>query len=543
MTTMSNQQNDEVNFRPDIASLNSYKTQGYKEWWALAEFVDNSISSFVTNKSALEQVEGPEFILDITVVLNERDGFISIVDNAAGISKTDMQRAFTSGVPPKNKSSLSQFGLGLKAAGIWFANHIEVTTTALGEPLQKRVVIDLDHINATGLESYKPDVIAFDSEAHGTIVKLTALSRDVPADKSTLETIREYLASIYRDFIRTGDVRISVNAIKRNGTEDLELLTFEPPTFLVAPRVPDLGSDSVDRPQDLVWRKEVNFKTSTGKQVSGWAGLRAKGSYQNTGFVLLWHRKVILGAGAAKDVKSGDSVYKPQMVYGAQNSAASLRLFGELDVSEFQTTNRKDNLTWSHSEETEFLQKLKSELDALPLDLIRQAYKYKVAEKTIEVVEEWKNNLKSVAQSSETVLVSVADSFEQIDVREPSVDTISDENELELVAEYAIKLKGDKLPISVTLGFVSIPGESTFIVQSRDDTNLVLINRESAFSKAFGDPRLNDLTSFTRLLVSLGLAEIYTRRVTGDRMVGTLRRMFNEILDSDSMTSIELPEK
>jgi len=75
-------------------------------------------------------------------------------------------------------------------------------------------------------------------------------------------------------------------------------------------------------------------------------------------------------------------------------------------------------------------------------------------------------------------------------------------------------------------------------VRTIGEMNLVLVNRESPFSKAFGDPRLNDLTGFTRLLVSLGLAEIYSRKVLGLRMTGILRRTFNQILDSDAMTDI-----
>jgi hypothetical protein len=532
-------EDESISFRPDIASLNSYKTQGYKEWWALAEFVDNSISSFITNKDALITQEGPEFVLDIELILDEPGGFIEIRDNAAGIQKTDFPRAFRTGTPPANKSSLSQFGLGMKAAGIWFANLVTVRSSALGEELMRTVSIDLDLINSTGQEDYFPKLTKVGLEVHGTVVKLSRLSRDVPVDRHTLQTIREYLSSIYRDFIRTGEVRIVVEARKSSGGTEITELNFEPPSFLVAPRVPE--ADQAPNAADVLehkWFKELDFTLESGKRVRGWAGLRDKGSYQNNGLILLWHRKVIKGAGTGKDIKAGDSVYKPSVVFGAQNSAVSLRLLGELDMSEFATTNRKDDLTWSNAEEIEFLTKLKRELDAKPIDLLRQAVKFKVAEKTVEVVEEWRKSLDEVAGHSEVVLDNFPDSDAELAVDENLIDEGFLDDEIDLVAEYEVRLQGEQLPIKVSLGFISDAELPTFIVRSAQDLNLVLINRESPFSKAFGDPRLNDLKGFTRILISLGIAEIYSRKILGLRMTGVLRRTFNQILDSDRMTDI-----
>ena len=535
----ASQLEETISLRPDIASLNSYKTQGYKEWWALAEFVDNSISSYTTNKEALRKMEGEEFVLDIELILDEKDGFIEIRDNAAGIRKEEVARAFSTGTPPKDKSSLSQFGLGMKAAGIWFANLITVRSSALGEDFLRTVRIDLDLINETGQENYTPQLARVPRDAHGTVVRLSRLSRDVPVDFYTLETIKDYLSSIYRDFLRAGEVRIFVEARKKKGDIEVSELSFEPPSFLMAERVSDGELDPNDSDTEMrLWYKELDFTLDSGRRVRGWAGLRDKGSYQNNGLILLWHRKVIKGAGTGKDIKAGDSVYKPSVVFGAQNSAISLRLLGELDMSEFETTNRKDDLTWSNAEEMEFLTKLRRELDTKPLDLLRQAFKFKVAEKSVEVVDEWRKSFDDVANPSEIVLADVSDANADLVVDEKLLDEEFLDNDVELVAEYEVQLKGDQLPIKVTLGFVSNPDIPTFVVRTIGEMNLVLVNRESPFSKAFGDPRLNDLTGFTRLLVSLGLAEIYSRKVLGLRMTGILRRTFNQILDSDAMTDI-----
>ena len=56
-----------LSLRPQVQILLTFRTQGYKEWWAIAEFVDNSISSYILNREEIEKVEGKDFKLKINI--------------------------------------------------------------------------------------------------------------------------------------------------------------------------------------------------------------------------------------------------------------------------------------------------------------------------------------------------------------------------------------------------------------------------------------------------------------------------------------------
>lgn len=527
-----------LNIRPSVQILNTFRTQGYKEWWAIAEFVDNSISSYVLNREKLLASEGAKYRLTITITLDAFAKRILIEDNAAGIFEKDMARAFEAGTPPPNKASLSQFGLGLKAAGIWFGNNIVVKTSALGEPYTKRIEIDLPEINRTNSEDVFPTRNPADPRTHGTIVILTNLARDVPSRKDSVDTIAEYLSSIYRIFLRKGEIEIRVVTIGSNKQISERKLTFENPNFLKAPRWDDLESSPVQ------WKKEIQFRMRNGKNVTGWAGLRDTGSYSNTGLVLTWNGKVIIGAGATRDVRGGNTAYKPYEIFKNANSAASLRLFGELDMSEFETTTRKDDLNWGASEEREFLESLHHYLEASPLPLVTMAYKYRAVESSQDVMEAWKAETANVGRAIVEVL---EDPSAMLQIDTPTVEVARRLQEIEKsseewVAEY-LYAPDESTSNTIRIGFVTRENDITFIVrQNPGEPSIreVLLNRASKFALSHIDPRLTNLGPIYRIFAALAIAEIHVRQVSGQPLVGELRREINAVLDSSAMTRIEV---
>ena len=74
------------------------------------------------------------------------DDFLSIEDNAFGISDSEHQRAFTAGNPPSDRSGLSEFGMGMKTAACWFANLWTVKSKALGEDFATEAKFDIEKI-------------------------------------------------------------------------------------------------------------------------------------------------------------------------------------------------------------------------------------------------------------------------------------------------------------------------------------------------------------------------------------------------------------
>src|SRR5580765_3780665 len=99
-----------VNIRPGVSILSVLRHLNYRPWYAIAEFVDNSLQSFLDHRSALEKVEGSGFTLKVKIEWDATDtGRVVIRDNAAGIEEKDYARAFRPAEIPLDRSGLSEF--------------------------------------------------------------------------------------------------------------------------------------------------------------------------------------------------------------------------------------------------------------------------------------------------------------------------------------------------------------------------------------------------------------------------------------------------
>ena len=68
-----------------------------------------------------------------------------------GISENEHSRAFTAGIPPSNNKGLSEFGVGMKSAAIWFAPKWKVKTQPYESNLEFEYIFDLSEIiNSNG---------------------------------------------------------------------------------------------------------------------------------------------------------------------------------------------------------------------------------------------------------------------------------------------------------------------------------------------------------------------------------------------------------
>src|SRR6202000_636145 len=77
---------DSISIRPGVKMLSVLRHLNYRPWFALAEFVDNSLQSFLEHRTALRKAEGKDFCLKVWIkVESEGGGRITIRDNAAGI--------------------------------------------------------------------------------------------------------------------------------------------------------------------------------------------------------------------------------------------------------------------------------------------------------------------------------------------------------------------------------------------------------------------------------------------------------------------------
>ena len=344
-----------VGIRPNSSILSVLAHLNYKAWFAVAEFVDNSIQSYIANKEALRTLHGNDFRLKIRVWLDQHNSLIEITDNAAGIRGVDFPRAFRPAEIPADRTGLSEFGMGMKTAACWFTNTWNVRSKALGEPVERLIRFDLNDIVAAQLESLPVLETATPPEEHYTVLRLENLGNKFPV-KRTQKKLRDHLASIYRIYLRSGEVELYFD-------EDKMSLQHSEPEVMLAPPY------ATPNALPVKWRKDINFELGGSRRVSGFAALRAEGSTTHAGFSLLRRNRLILG--------SDDETYRPQEIFGNSNSYRFQRLCGELHVEGFDVSHTKDGFVWDDFEE-EFLQQLRDHLRAAPLDLLSQAENFRV---------------------------------------------------------------------------------------------------------------------------------------------------------------------
>lgn len=354
-----------VEIRPEVTMLSVLRYLNYKPWFALAEFIDNALQSYLDHRDELEALHGPGFRLRVDVKIDATEpGQITVMDNAAGIGSSDFPRAFRPAQIPLDRSGLSEFGMGMKSAACWFAESWSVRTSALGEGVERTVRFDVRHIVDNRIESVSVEPSPADEGTHYTVVVLRALHH-LPQPR-TVKKIKDHLASIYRMFIRDGRMVLTFNG---------EGLEYERPAVLTA--VPYAAPGVPSSQPAVEWSKQIDLDFGRDHKVTGFAALREVGSTHFAGFALFRRGRLIEG--------SHDETYRPSVIFKHANSYPYQRLFGELEVECFEVSHTKDGFRWEEHEDL-FLEFLKEALEAKPLDLLAQAENYRAlpSKKSIE---------------------------------------------------------------------------------------------------------------------------------------------------------------
>ena len=205
----------EINIKPEMGIYRVFKYLNYSPWFAISEFIDNSLQSFISKKN-LSSFKRDKCIVNIKF----EDRKIIIKDNAFGISENEHSRAFTAGIPPSNNKGLSEFGVGMKSAAIWFAPKWKVKTQPYESNLEFEYIFDLSEIiNSNG--DIKCLVSDSTTEKGFTSIELIDIYNKINGKQ--LIRIKNNLESIYRQFIREKTLEINFNN---------EKLSFKDPEFL-----------------------------------------------------------------------------------------------------------------------------------------------------------------------------------------------------------------------------------------------------------------------------------------------------------------------
>ena len=307
---------------PEI--IRSYKRLSYTAWHAIAEFVDNSIQSYVNHRGELEPLyAASRERLTVRITYTQTDGGrLVITDNAMGMSQKELRDALRIGRTPEITSGLSEFGMGLKTAASWFGNRWEIKTKKLGLKKGQHIVFDVEEVASGNLDLHNSSFTARTSEHYSTIT-IRDLNRFLHG--AGIARIKRFLSSMYRLQIKEKSLALSFNA---------ELLNWISP----------IDSGNVHTSEGKKCYREFEFDINE-KKVSGWIAILEKGSRSNAGLTIIRRGRVI---------KGWPESWRPQTIYGqfeGSNDLINQRLIGEVNLNDFGVSHTKDDMLWENDEE------------------------------------------------------------------------------------------------------------------------------------------------------------------------------------------------
>lgn len=323
---------------PEIMS--SYKRLAYEVWYALAEFVDNSTQAYANNKALMDETFRQEETVLTVSITTSADGegqFIRIEDNSIGMSAEDLRDAVHIGMPPKNATGRSRYGLGLKTGASWFGDIWTIETKKLGEKFSHKITVNVPDVAANNLDlPYERK--ACPANEHWTIIEIRVLHRKLT--NKVLHKTKRYLASVYRRDIQQKKLVLRLND---------ETLPWDA----------DFKSRLIKLKNGELAFNEFRFKVGK-KLVTGWAGVLERGSRKDAGFSIFQSARMIDGWPEA---------YKPETIFGDQaggsNDLVNQRLFGEINLDGFDVSHTKDQILFENNEQEILEDKLATELESL----------------------------------------------------------------------------------------------------------------------------------------------------------------------------------
>jgi len=503
---------NKVNIRPNVSMLSVLKFLEYETWFALAEYVDNAIQSYQNNEKKLKQLHGDDFQLEVIIEINDSESKIIIRDNAGGIEETNYARAFRAAEIPKDTKGLSEFGMGMKSASCWFSDLWSVRTTALGESFEKTVKFDMNEIVEDKIEELEYTTKLVDEKHHYTIIELLNVNK-MPRRKG-LGKVKSHLASIYREFIRKGVLRLVV---------DNTTLEFLEPKILVAPKYDEPDGEQIE------WKREIDFDVEDGLRVKGFVAIREKGSTAEAGFALFRRGRVIEG--------SFDNGFRPEFIFGAPNSFRFQRVFGELHLEGFDVSFTKKGIQWDDNLDV-FLKCLRDELSTEGFPLLTQAERYRArasekdynnsgAKALIQTVSDFENKApKAIQETFDMPLV----------IEEPETPLIQTNKAVHKT--FAVNFNKTDWSISIELSFD--PSLNDLIEVGPHlikETLFDNITRQVGIRLSLTHPFMVEyagtdnikIEPILKMAAAMGLAEIIAKE-SGAKTQGEIRRNFNELI-------------
>lgn len=522
---------EQVEIRPGIGLYALFPSLRYSPWVALGEMVDNSIQSYLEHKAELLAIHGETYKLRIDINYSGGDNpTIQLLDNAAGIFTKDIARAFTPAMPPTDKSGISQYGIGMKSSACWYANYFTVRTRALNEPIIRTVIFDIPKIIRE--EIYNLEIekeLESNPKIHGTRIIMRELNQPIPV-AGAASRLRSYLRSMYRDFLRTGELILTING------EVQEPLTYN---WLKAPYWPS-DKGPIDE-QSYEWFKEFEIELNESHvasnaaelppKIRGKIGILEKGDTKKAGLALLWRRKVVQGAGNLAD--SPDDLYRPGVIFGGANSFERQRIIGEIDVSELRVTSFKDSVVWQQGQEEEALKKIKIVLNENPNPIIKMSRNFRATDNSKQSKIKLQDSLAEVVETTTRALVDsdasdkLGNDFENLFAKETPEPPRTDEMKVEQGRIRLIPQFNSDIVLEV-----KDQGDDPSWLRVKQDADkkwIITMNREHPFMNSFTVANPDSIDPVLRIALAIGIAEVQGMS-SGFESAGFLRVAINDLL-------------
>lgn len=513
----------QIDVTPDAGFFSVLPHVSYKAWFAMAEFVDNAVQSYEANREKLIAARG-EYKPIVDIRIDNAGKRLIVADNAAGISLDRFEQAMKVAAPPPDRAGLSEFGMGMKTAACWFGNKWSVRTSALGEPVERRIVFDIPRIIKTGDMQLEFQEEYEEPNKSYTIIKVWNMHQGIHGQ--TRSKLKRYLAEIYRKFLHEHGLMIFV---------DKEKLEYSYPEILEAP----FYVDPTRKPQK--WRKEVEFEFGNEDSCSrarGFVAIAKTMDKTKCGISLFRRDRLIMGEYGS---------YRPSDLLGASNDFASRRIFADISIEGLGASHTKDRFQGWESVEADFIEKLRQQISLGIEPLLSQARHFRSKEKSS--TDEAKQNATAAAREAVGALTKselVPELLRQYGAGEGDFRARDDERRPisgEAFAESVFVIEYEQVKYTIVFQEVtSSPNNDWLSISCNDDSGsdkkiAIELWLEHPFTKRFAGPDLENLRVLARLAIGLGIAEIASRD-RGTKSAHNVRCCLNELLS----TALAMPD-
>jgi hypothetical protein len=324
------------------------KNMDNKIHYALGEFVDNSIQSYLDNKEQLEN-EIPGY--KPYVKINVTETSITIEDNCGGIAKKDEIRAFSLALHNPDEVGIGTFGMGMKISACWFSDTWTVESKNINETESKLWTVNVPEISVNPGMDIGPEKKPNSGRSFTKIELTNCRSQCIPRTGGVTQ-LKNHIADIYRWFILDDKVNFYYNDV---------LLDYKLPHIKEMPLYSDQAAQR--KGEDVVIRKWVSEipKLSLGENengelwIKGLVYLRKHSAGKNQkGFSIFWKNRLLEGMVGNTWMPGGptwqfndDVLEKKCAIYAGSNRGQNIFIEGYLHTSpHFNKSFQTNALDW-----------------------------------------------------------------------------------------------------------------------------------------------------------------------------------------------------